>query len=1249
MSGGGGTNTVVQASSIPPEYLAAYNQVQTQATNVAAQPLEFYSGNTVAGFTPAQTSAFNTVNNVQGAAQPYINAATGEIANSTAPILPQVPAVNATTIGNYESPYTADVVNATEAQYANTNAQQQNQLTAQAAAQGALGGDRLGVAQGILAGQQQATEAPVIAGLENQNYTQALGEANTQQQVGLNATEAQDWLASQGAAQLGNLGNESLTTGLTGASAQLQTGALEQQLAQEQLNVPYEEFLQQQAYPFQTTGWLAGISEGLGSSAGGNSTTTSPGPSAISQVAGLGLTGLGAYGALSNAGLLGTATTAAATAGAVDAAGSALPAYEGAAALSTIAARGGRIERDAGGGVSGFSAGSIPGVPNVDVSFIPTASGSPGMTKGQGAPHAPSPLQTPDPTQQGIGMLNAENTIGKMFAPKTGVSPTPQAGAQLAGMGGAPPPTSIAPAADFVPPSSVDDVGFSADALPPDQAARGGRIHFDEGGAVSGFGATPLGGAAPNQQAMMQQLMGMSAEQLQEYAARIPPSTPQGQMVQRVLQMKRMNPGAGQQGSGAPTPQAGSSQINPAGVAAATPGFADGGMPMMPMPGQPMPGAAMPMPGTPTMQMPMGAASPGTGMVPTAGMSPGTMLAMSGGGNGMPMPAVPAAKPGVLGVTGSARGGKIAPRAGFSDPDGYACGGVAMERRHGGRAGFDDGGDVDPFTTGFDEPLPDHGAPPIKGPGPSVLDVDPDDPSLTPAGSDALRNAQTEALVGQGVAPLLHDIGSGIGYVAGAVAAPFVNYYGTAQGSPLPPARTPPGPDLSGGALPGPDDVPLPDVKISPDEPIAGLGDGVPADVSAAHAASTATAHPPADWSDFTAAQAAGKTPFEIAASAYGRGAPLPNAGDDMPTGSKPPADTTTPLGRAAATGNAPGADTGVPVKGLSDDSHTPAAASSAPAAAPRAGFADSPWMALMAAGLGMMGGRSPHAGVNIGQGGLEGLKYLEQQTAQQDTRANRQATIDMEAKRLAETADFHKGSLDHEAAALAATKENNESNRLIEAQKEQDLAQHYRASDAAAAALKTRGYYEPMAPAIGKDGKPMVDENGATLGWWGDRYDMTQPPVLRPMDPNLVGRNGAGKQPAMQQSIQYMVQSGIAKDPTEAFTMLNTAKTNPEVRARLVQNEEANIAKSVGGLSMSLDEIHQRAQQNVDGMLNGVTGATGARPAPAQGAAPQQAAPVLPPRPANVPPTAQYSPSKGSWWWQGQGGQWQSAPGANP
>lgn len=67
-------------------------------------------------------------------------------------------------------------------------------------------------------------------------------------------------------------------------------------------------------------------------------------------------------------------------------------------------------------------------------------------------------------------------------------------------------------------------------------------------------------------------------------------------------------------------------------------------------------------------------------------------------------------------------------------------------------------------------------------------------------------------------------------------------------------------------------------------------------------------------------------------------------------------------------------------------------------------GFAASPWAALVSAGLGMMAGTSPFAGVNIGQGGLQGIKTLEAQRAA----AQKDTTIEQAARRLAIEAKHH-------------------------------------------------------------------------------------------------------------------------------------------------------------------------------------------------------------------------------------------------
>ncbi len=83
-------------------------------------------------------------------------------------------------IQSYMSPFAQSVINANTA-YANQ--QQQQALNAngdQAIAQGAFGGNRNAVADSLTRGQFDLNNQVMAAGLNNQNYTQALGVAQQQ-------------------------------------------------------------------------------------------------------------------------------------------------------------------------------------------------------------------------------------------------------------------------------------------------------------------------------------------------------------------------------------------------------------------------------------------------------------------------------------------------------------------------------------------------------------------------------------------------------------------------------------------------------------------------------------------------------------------------------------------------------------------------------------------------------------------------------------------------------------------------------------------------------------------------------------------------------------------------------------------------------------------------------------------------------------------------------------------------------------
>lgn len=388
----GGTSTTTTQSGPPAEFLDAYKAVNSKANDVASTPYQPYQGNIVAPFSPGQIQGMQDVQNVTangGVQQPYLDAATKSFLNAQTPLWDNVQQFSPNSINQYQSPYTQDVVHATENEFNNQNAQQQQQVIGGAIGKGAWGGDRSAVAQGITAGQQQLAEAPVLANLENQGYTQALGEFNNQQAAQIGANEANAWLGSQAGFGFGNLGQEAQSTGLQNANADMGIGNMQQGMAQTLLNVPYEQYTAAQALPYQQTGWLANIAEGLGGASGGNSSTSAPGPNVGSQIAGLGIGALGVAGkagAFNNIGGGGG--------GSYNTAGSIGADFNGAAAGY---ATGGHVTnikdlglRNSGGGITlpHRAMGGMTEVPDVALSVVPGASG---MGSGTGG-HGGSPL-----------------------------------------------------------------------------------------------------------------------------------------------------------------------------------------------------------------------------------------------------------------------------------------------------------------------------------------------------------------------------------------------------------------------------------------------------------------------------------------------------------------------------------------------------------------------------------------------------------------------------------------------------------------------------------------------------------------------------------------------------------------------------------------------------------------------------------------------------------------------------------------
>lgn len=288
-SGGqSGFNMSTSTYTPNPQAMAAYNRALNMGENVSNIPYQPYQGQMIAGFTPDQMAAFQGVRNLQGYAQPYINA--GVNLQNQAIGYSNPANYNVQSLNQYYNPYQQDVINAQVALMRQQNAAQQSQLLGQANQQagGARFADRTGIAQAALARQQALANNAALSQLQNQGFTNAVNQYNYQQQQAIQA-------AQQGAYGLGQLGLQGQQAATQQLSNLLGTGQTQQQLAQQQLSGAYQQYLNAMAYPYQQANFYAGIASGIGPSMGGTTNTVGfgQGSSQSQQTSGGAQSGMG--------------------------------------------------------------------------------------------------------------------------------------------------------------------------------------------------------------------------------------------------------------------------------------------------------------------------------------------------------------------------------------------------------------------------------------------------------------------------------------------------------------------------------------------------------------------------------------------------------------------------------------------------------------------------------------------------------------------------------------------------------------------------------------------------------------------------------------------------------------------------------------------------------------------------------------------------------------------------------------------
>lgn len=277
MSKGGNTSTTTTSTQLDPFVRDLISQGFTAASNVAAIPYQAYTGPRIAGFRPEEQQAFNIAR--QTAANQVGQSQLNQAISATQGAVGYGPEQFQQNVQGFMSPYNESVVDATMRRLAQSRAERDAATKAQMAAAGAFGNERRGVYEAQLAGQQDLNDAQTLANLYQQGYSQAAGLASQLPGQQLSA-----------AAQLAGLGNQNLA--LQQAYMNMLGGAGQQQrsMAQQNLDLAYQDFLAQRGYPVEQ---LKILQSGLGmvpNLTNSTATSTQPGQGfvgAASDVVGL--------------------------------------------------------------------------------------------------------------------------------------------------------------------------------------------------------------------------------------------------------------------------------------------------------------------------------------------------------------------------------------------------------------------------------------------------------------------------------------------------------------------------------------------------------------------------------------------------------------------------------------------------------------------------------------------------------------------------------------------------------------------------------------------------------------------------------------------------------------------------------------------------------------------------------------------------------------------------------------------------
>ena len=278
-----------EAVTVLPEYQETFLKDLLASTSALANMPTTIPDYQVAGMTPAQQAAIQLGISGVGAYQPMMEAGAATLGQGVAALQPGA-------YQQYMNPYVDQVVDQSLADLQRQADMERQRIGSAAVRGGAFGGSRQAVAEQEL----QRNTADAFARQSGQLRAQAFESAQDR--------------AQQGAELFGKLGLQQAAMGESAQAAQArdvgilsQLGGQEQAQQQAEIDAQRATALERQFEPYQRIGFMSDIFRGVPSTTSTLTSSTSPSPSIVSQIGGLGMgiAGLQQAGAFGEGGIFG--------------------------------------------------------------------------------------------------------------------------------------------------------------------------------------------------------------------------------------------------------------------------------------------------------------------------------------------------------------------------------------------------------------------------------------------------------------------------------------------------------------------------------------------------------------------------------------------------------------------------------------------------------------------------------------------------------------------------------------------------------------------------------------------------------------------------------------------------------------------------------------------------------------------------------------------------------------------------------